>query len=171
MARRTDMEMLKARERWKEMLWREEFYNSSNVEQAKVIGVSSAAIGQWKNDASDEFWKKYVDSFRDKVQGELGAVLMAMIKEAKGGSVAAAELVLKRIEGWSPKQTNENIERHETDGMSVEEQFALVAKALGPEKLKELMTKAVDLKVVEPGKVVGDEGCLGTYGGKDAAGT
>jgi hypothetical protein len=151
MARRSDLEMLQLRERWKELLWREEFYNGTPDEQGKILGVSGETIRNWRSGMSLEFWQKYVDSFKEKLQPEFAAIMMAQIREAKKGNVSSAEFVFKRAEGWSPKQTNENINRNpELEGLSDEDLKNLVVKDMSREEL----LKALEGKKA-PSDVVG----------------
>ncbi len=142
MARRNEFDMEQLRERWKELLWREEFYNASSSEQARQLGVSPMTVINWKNGMSDLFWEKYVKSFKEKLQPEFAGIMMAMIKKAKGGDVAASQFVFQRAEGWSPKSTNENINRGEAfEGKTdAEIEMELLRKA-DPEKLRAVLAE------------------------------
>lgn len=142
MARRTELEMEQLRERWKEMLWREEFYNATSSEQARQLGVTPQTVINWKNGMSDLFWEKYVKSFKEKLQPEFAGIMMAMIKKAKGGDVAASQFVFQRAEGWSPKSTNENINRSaDFEGKTDEEIELEMLRKADPEKLKKVLAE------------------------------
>lgn len=152
MARRSEYEMGQLRDKWKELLWREEFYNATSSEQARQLGVTPQTVINWKNGMSDLFWEKYVKSFKEKLQPEIGAILMAMVKKAKGGDVAASTLVLQRVEGWSPKNTQENLNKNaDLDGMTLEEKKREALKLYTPEELaKALAEKKAPSEVVNP---------------------
>lgn len=158
MARRTELEMEQLRERWKEMLWREEFYNATSSEQARQLGVTPQTVINWKNGMSDLFWEKYVKSFKEKLQPEFAGIMMAMIKKAKGGDVAASQFVFQRAEGWSPKNTQENLNKNaDLDGMTLEEKKKEALKLYTPEELaKALEEKKAPSQVVMPEKAEGN---------------
>lgn len=151
MARRSDSDMEVLKQRWKELLWREEFFNGSLAEQAKELGVTPQTVSHWRSNASDAFWEKYVKSFKEKLQPEFAGIMMAMIKKAKGGDVAASQFVFQRAEGWSPKNTQENLNKNaDLDGMTLEEKKKEALKLYTPEELaKALAEKKAPGVVVE----------------------
>ena len=62
-------------------------------EAAKMLGVSENTLYRLRRDPN--FWNKVYDYYMVTFEGDVVAVLMAMIREAKAGNVQAGRLVLE----------------------------------------------------------------------------
>lgn len=123
-----------------------DFVRLTNVEKAKVIGVSDDTIRKYLKEITPEKWEEIVEATGKKFAKDELEIRASIIAEAKGGSVEHQKLALQYIKGWSPKQTNENINRDVFSDMTPDEKLA---------KAKEIASKLagkVDLGVVEPQK-------------------
>ncbi len=153
MARRRADEMAEIHQRWMDLMYQWEFNEKSDIDQAKELGVASQTIANWKKDASPAFWKNVADTIATQHARFAPAIYASLVREAEKGSLGHQELFFKRMQGWSPKQTNENLNRNvELEGKTDEEILMEVMRKADPALLK----KVLDEKKA-PNEVVGGE--------------
>ena len=155
MAKRPEHEMELALEQWRKRMYHEDFSEMTDAEQAKEIGVAVGTIGKWHKTQTKAFWENRESTMRGMYAKHMPQIDLAVIKKAKLGDTNAAELSYKRFEGWSPKQTNENINRNaEFEGKSDEEIQLETLRKADPGLLKRVLGEKGALgEVVEPTKV------------------
>jgi len=121
-----------------------EFVRLPVDEKAKILGVSRNCCDKYLKELEQTGeYEEILKNARKKYAREFLEVDAAMFQQAKGGNVEAAKTVYQKYEGWSPKQTNENINRNpEVEGLSDEE---LLKKALEMAD-KEALAKALAQK-------------------------
>lgn len=77
-------------------------------------GLSMADLLRFKAEYPD--WAQEVLDFRRKQYAEqLKDVDAALIEKAKSGNTAAAELLYRRFENWTPKQAEDAMKRNPTN--------------------------------------------------------
>lgn len=152
MANRSEREMSELKFRWEQRMYNPEFNELSYPKQALEIGVGVATIGRWVSEASPAFWKNVAETIRNQYARFAPEIDIALIEQAKGGSLGHQQLYYQRFEGWSPKQTNENINKNaDLDGMTLEEKKAEALKVFSLEELeKAIAAKKAPSVVVDP---------------------
>lgn len=106
---------------WSERLYDPEFRGKTYREQAEEIGVSPQTIGNWKKELTPAQFENILKISHERLAGPKLEIETALYKKAKGGDVQAIKLWKESIEGWSPKQINENFNKNEIDSLSKEE--------------------------------------------------
>lgn len=148
--RKTIGEMYELKTRWEQRMHNPVFNEMKDSQQALEIGVDARLIKKWKAEASPAFWTNVAETIRNQYAEYAPEMDRALIREAQKGSLGHLELFYKRFEGWSPKQTNENINRNaEFEGKTDEELKAELVKGLSREELeKALLGKKAPTEVV-----------------------
>jgi hypothetical protein len=151
---RPESEMKELHEQWEKLMCQPEFNELSHKEQAQRIGVSDRTLDKWHLEAPQSFWDNVASTIRSQYSQYAPKVDMSVIKAAQNGSYQHQELFYKRFEGWSPKQTNENINRNpELEGLSDTELMEKALKDVPRDVLlKVLNEKKAPEQVVEPGE-------------------
>lgn len=150
MSKRPEHEMEALEEEWKKRMYREEFSEMSKGAQAKDLGVGIGTIYKWHEGQTKAWWDNRASSMRSMYAQHMPEIDSAVLKKAKTGDINAAELAYKRFEGWSPKQTNENINRNGDLEGKTDEEILLEMLRKAP---KELVDK-VQAERGAPGVVV-----------------
>jgi len=131
MARRLEAEMSQLRAKWRERIFDPEFRSRSYGEQGSELGVSAQTISNWRNEINDKRWAEILEMSRQQIAKQGFDIDAALYKKAKEGDVPAIKLWKESMEGWSPKQINENLNRNsEIESLSDEELKARKLKAL-----------------------------------------
>lgn len=149
---RSEAEMSEIRRVWKEKQYDQVFYDKSDLEQAKELGVSRVTIWNWKKAESPHFWEMVKAAYRQNSHQEIVKIDRAMFKAAQSGDVGAAKLVYERIEGWSPKQINENLNR--SGDLKEKTDIELLKETLRGASPELLMEVLAEKRVPEAPKVV-----------------
>lgn len=111
-------------------------------EKGKIIGVTGMTMFRWRQQLTAEDWER-ISKLRDgMLVRETLEVDSAVINKAKAGDIEAAKLYYQKLTGWSPKQTNENINKNaELEGMSEEELLMKSLDGIPAEVLAKVLSK------------------------------
>ena len=127
---------------WLEKQWDPEFFNSTYRDQAKVMGVSCQTIYAWVKAEKPAFWERIKNYFRENSHREMAKVDVTLLRKALSGDVAAIKLWKESIEGWSPKQINENFNRGgDLEGLTDEELLEKSLESIPAETLAKVLSK------------------------------
>lgn len=151
MSRRPVSEMAVIRAEWLRLMEDAEYRAKSGEERAEIAGVQVNTVYKWERELPVDQWDKWLEDSRKKYARHFLKVDAALLRRAQEDT-ASADLAYKRLEGWSPKSEQTNINRNaELEGKTDAELRAEILKAIPKEEL-EAALKEKELKVVEPEK-------------------
>ena len=156
MGKRTKLEMEVIRDRYKELIYRPDFREKTQAEQARELDVTPMSISNWRREIHPTRWQQILDMTRTQSAEPTLEVDDALLRSAKGGDVAAMKLWYE-IHGWSPKQ-NLEVTRGKDVELSGEAIALAVRDAFGllpNEQKRALLEELGGVKAVEGGGVVG----------------
>lgn len=149
MPRRPDREMEAIKANWMELMTDAEYRSKPCAERAELVGTNENTIYRWEREITADQWDKWLQDSRKKYARHFLKVDAGLLRRA-AEDTASAQLAYQRLEGWSPKQTNENLNRNaDLEGKTDEELRDEVLKNVPKEALEKAL-KEKELRVVEP---------------------
>lgn len=134
---------------WLKLMEDAEYRAKTYEEKAEIVGTTLNTIYRWERELPADQWDKWLEDSRKKYARQFLKVDAALLRRATEDT-ASADLAYKRLEGWSPKTTNENLNRNaDLEGKTDAELMADILKGVSKEQL-EAALKEKELKVVEP---------------------
>ena len=151
MSRRPEREMAVIKAEWLRLMEDAEYRAKTYEERASIIGTTMNTLYNWERDLSTDQWDKWLADSRKKYARAFLKVDAGLLRRAEEDT-ASAQLAYQRLEGWSPKQTNENLNRNaDLEGKTDAELQQEVLKGVSKEALEKAL-KEKELRVVEPGE-------------------
>ena len=134
--------MIQLRRQWNERIFDPAFRDLSYREQGLELGVAPSTIGEWRKEINPKRWAEILEMTRQESAVHSLSVDAALHKKAMTGDPQAIKLWYERIEGWSPRQVNENINKNvELEGLSEEELLAKSLEGVPAEVLARILSK------------------------------